>query len=100
MTVHRKLRAKTRFLCRACPLMSQKMRLPVSSAPPLVCIACLNSRCSTCSSEQVGLLHDAQKFLFVHLSITISVSLINHLLQFLVGHSLTQFLGNSFQIFE
>merc|ERR1712141_936396 len=55
---------------------------------------------SACSSEQIGLFHDAQKFLFVHLSISISVSFVNHFLQFLIGHPLPKFFSNSLQIFE
>merc|ERR1712176_1226643 len=53
-----------------------------------------------CSSEQIGLFHDAQKFLLVHLSIPISVSFVNHFLQFLISHPLAQFFSNSLQIFE
>ena len=43
-----------------------------------------------CSSEQFGLFHDAQQLLLAHLSSTISVSCVIHVLQFLIGHPLTQ----------
>ena len=51
-------------------------------------------------SEEVGLLHDAEELLLVHFTVSISISLIDHFLQFLVGHMLTQLLCHSLQILE
>ena len=53
-----------------------------SSLMPLLRLAC--------SSEHFGLFHDAQQLLLAHLSNTISVSCVIHVLQFLIGHPLTQ----------
>merc|ERR1712125_165251 len=51
-------------------------------------------------SEQVGLLHDAEELLLIHLAITIPISLVYHLLEFLVCHALSQFLRHPLQILE
>merc|ERR1719433_447183 len=52
------------------------------------------------SSEQGGLLHDAQELLFVHFAVPVAIGLIDHLLQLLVGHALAELLGNALQILE
>ena len=44
---------------------------------------------------QTGLLHDADEFLFADFTIAIAVGFINHLLQLLVCHVLTQLLSNT-----
>merc|ERR1712127_437261 len=56
------------------------------------------SLCS--SSEEVGLLHDAQELLLVHLSIPITVSFIDHFLKLFVGHALAQLLCHALQVLE
>ena len=52
------------------------------------------------SSEQVGLLHDSHELFLTNLSITVSVSLINHLLDFIIGHVFSEFLCYPFKILE
>merc|ERR1719345_128448 len=62
---------------------------------------CKRPQCElTASLEEIGLLHDAEELFFIHLTITITISFINHLLKFLVGHTLSQFLRHTFEIFE
>merc|ERR1719498_910197 len=55
---------------------------------------------SVTSSEEVGLLHDAQELLLVNFPIAITVSLIDHLLKLLIGHPLTQLLRDALQVLE
>merc|ERR1711918_10593 len=45
-------------------------------------------------------LHDAEELVLVDLAITITVGLVNHLLELLVGHVLTELLGNTLQVLE
>mmetsp|Transcript_42265 Transcript_42265/g.92088 ORF Transcript_42265/g.92088 Transcript_42265/m.92088 type:complete len:217 (+) Transcript_42265:110-760(+) len=52
------------------------------------------------ASEEVGLLHDAQELLLVHLAIAITICLINHLLELLIRHSLPQLLCDALQVLE
>ena len=40
-------------------------------------------------SKEVGLLHDADEFLFVDLAVAVPVCLVDHLLQLFVGHGLS-----------
>lgn len=49
---------------------------------------------------QTGLLHDADEFLFADFTIAIAVSFINHLLQLLICHVLTQLLSNTLEVPE
>merc|ERR1719453_646015 len=51
-------------------------------------------------SEEIGLLHDPEELLLIHLPITIPVRLVNHLLKLLVGHPLTQLLRHALQVLE
>mmetsp|Transcript_105636 Transcript_105636/g.128923 ORF Transcript_105636/g.128923 Transcript_105636/m.128923 type:complete len:202 (-) Transcript_105636:36-641(-) len=51
-------------------------------------------------SEQIRLLHDAQEFFLVHLAVAVAVGFIDHLLQLLVCHPLSQFLGHALQVLE
>merc|ERR1719335_1859998 len=55
---------------------------------------------STGALEQVGLLHDAEELFLVDFAITISVRLVDHLLELLVRHALTQLLRNALQVLE
>merc|ERR1711865_866765 len=50
--------------------------------------------------EEVRLLHDAEELFLVHLTVTVTISLINHFLQFLISHTLTELLGDTLQVFE
>merc|ERR1712154_509600 len=58
------------------------------------------ARFHTMISEEVGLLHDSQELLFVHLAITVAVGFVDHLLKLLIGHSLAELLRHSLQILE
>ncbi len=51
-------------------------------------------------SEQVCLLHDSDKLFLADLSISVSVSLIDHFLQFFVSHCLPQLSCHSFQVLQ
>merc|ERR1712087_943423 len=51
-------------------------------------------------SEEVGLLHDAQELLLVHLTVAVAVGLVDHLLELLVRHALSQLLSNTLQVLE
>merc|ERR1711862_612394 len=51
-------------------------------------------------SEEVGLLHDAKELLLVHLAVAIAICLIDHLLQLLIGHSLTKLLRDALQVLK
>merc|ERR1719272_2783753 len=50
--------------------------------------------------EEVGLLHDSQELLFVHLSISIAIGFVNHFLKLLVSHALAELLRDSLQVLE
>merc|ERR1719498_1280852 len=52
------------------------------------------------SSEEVGLLHDAQEFFLVHLAITVAICLVDHLLELLICHPLTKLLRHALQVLE
>merc|ERR1719498_265272 len=61
----------------------------------------LKQACIRCySSEKICLLHDSKKLLFVHFAISITVCLVDHFLQLLVGHALAELLGDSLQVLE
>merc|ERR1719158_745510 len=51
-------------------------------------------------SEEVGLLHDTQELLLVHLTVAVAVGLIDHFLELLVGHALPELLGHPLQVLE
>merc|ERR1711865_998758 len=53
-----------------------------------------------CSSEQVGLLHNAEELFLVHLPVAITVGFVDHLLQLLVRHPLPELLCNPLQVLE
>ena len=50
--------------------------------------------------EQGGLLHDAEELLLGDLAVTVAVSLIDHLLELLVGHVLTELLSDALEVLE
>ena len=52
------------------------------------------------SSEQGGLLHNSHELLLTNLSITVSVGLIDHLLDLVVSHVLSEFFCYPLKIFE
>ena len=49
---------------------------------------------------QTGLLHDADEFFLADFAITITVGFINHLLQLLIRHVLTQLLSDTLEVPE
>merc|ERR1712196_757096 len=51
-------------------------------------------------SEEVCLLHNAEELLLIHLTVSITICLVNHFLQFLIGHPLAQLLGHALQVLE
>merc|ERR1719440_1822688 len=51
-------------------------------------------------SEQVCLLHDAQEFLLIDLTIAITISFVDHLLELFISHALAKLLGDTFQVLE
>merc|ERR1740129_1741288 len=95
---HHTTTMKHRLLQNARDLQNVKLRAPLlelhfATAVQLNALAKLYS-------EEVGLLHDSQELFFVHLAISITVCLINHLLELLVGHALAELLGNPLQVLE
>ena len=52
------------------------------------------------SSEEVGLAHDTHELLLRDLTVSISVSLLDHLIDLIISHVLTKLLGNTLQISE
>merc|ERR1719161_94531 len=51
-------------------------------------------------SEEVGLLHDPEELLLVHLTITVTICLVDHFLKLLISHPLSQLLGNTLKVLE
>merc|ERR1740123_1370776 len=51
-------------------------------------------------SEEVRLLHDPQELLLVHLAVSVTVGLVDHFLELLVGHPLAELLGDPLQVLE
>ena len=51
-------------------------------------------------SEEIRFLHDAQELFFIDFAITVAVCLIDHLLQLLIGHTLTQLFCDALQVLE
>merc|ERR1719515_311916 len=52
------------------------------------------------SSEEVGLLHDPQEFFLVDLAVTVTICLVDHLLELLLRHPLPKLLRHALQILE
>jgi len=57
-------------------------------------------RSVTTTFGKTGLLQDADEFFLADFAITITVGFINHLLQLLVCHVLTQLLSNTLEVSE
>ena len=53
-----------------------------------------------CISEQVGFFHDANELFLVNFTITVPVSLVNHLLQLLIAHSLAKLPGYALEVLK
>merc|ERR1719222_1680834 len=51
-------------------------------------------------SKQISLLHDAQELFLINFAVAISVRLIDHLLELLIGHTFPKFLRHPFQVLE
>jgi len=51
-------------------------------------------------SEQVGFAHNTHELLFGNLAITIAVSLLDHLLNLVVGHVFTKLFGDALEVAE
>jgi hypothetical protein len=49
---------------------------------------------------QGGLLHDADELLLADLTVTITIGLIDHLLELLISHVLTKLLSHTLQVLE
>ena len=47
-----------------------------------------------------GLLHDANELLLADFTVAVAISLINHLLEFLISHVLSKLLGHTLEILE
>merc|ERR1719198_630046 len=58
------------------------------------------ARLRASASEEICFLHDTKELFLVDFPITVSVCLINHLLELLVCHALSKLLGNPLQIFK
>merc|ERR1719387_1172954 len=52
------------------------------------------------SSEEVGLLHDPQEFFLVDLAVTVTICLVDHLLELLIRHPLPKLLSHALQVLE
>lgn len=46
-------------------------------------------------SEEVGLAHDAHEFIFANLAVAVTVSLLDHLLDFVISHVLAELLSHA-----
>mmetsp|Transcript_76321 Transcript_76321/g.192110 ORF Transcript_76321/g.192110 Transcript_76321/m.192110 type:complete len:202 (-) Transcript_76321:42-647(-) len=69
--------------------------------PPLPALnSLLERRPAWVVSEEICLLHDPQELFLVYLTISVAVSLVDHLLELLVGHALAQFLRDALQVLE
>merc|ERR1712028_159609 len=74
------------------------LRLPCNHTHKLS--KAMSRLCHGSRSEEVGLLHDAEKLLFVDLTVSITISLIDHFLQLLIRHAFTKLLGNALEVLE
>ena len=52
------------------------------------------------ASEEVGLLHDAHELVLANLAVAVSVGLVDHLLDLVVGHVLAELLGHPLEVLE
>merc|ERR1712100_417301 len=52
------------------------------------------------SSEEIGLLHDAEELLLIDLAIAIAIGFVDHLLKLLISHSLSKLLRHALQVLE
>ena len=52
------------------------------------------------NSEKVSLLHDSHELFLANFAITVSVSLIDHLLNLVICHIFAEFLGNALEVLE
>merc|ERR1712032_111440 len=64
------------------------------------CVLATGTPNSAHELEKVCFLHDTKKLLFVDFAITIAVRLIDHFLQFFVGHPLAKLLCHALQVLE
>merc|ERR1711874_953094 len=55
---------------------------------------------SNTDSKEVRFLHDAEEFLLIDLAIAVAICLIDHFLQFLIRHALTEFFCYALQVLE
>lgn len=53
-----------------------------------------------CKSKEIGLFHDTNKLLLVDFSVSVTIGLIDHLLELLVSHCFAQFSCDSLQILQ
>lgn len=51
-------------------------------------------------SEKVGLFHDAHELLFVDFAVAIAISLVYHLLELFLGHSLAELACDSLEVLQ
>merc|ERR1712201_67627 len=70
------------------------------SCPSLRAVIHVLLRRSNNSSEEVGLLHDPQEFFLVDLAVTVTICLVDHLLELLIRHPLPELLRYALQVFE
>merc|ERR1719238_59993 len=94
----------TAVCCRLCAFLCQAATEPFCSVP--CCVVLLNEAptvsvvsARSCIREATTL-HDAEELLLVDLAITITVGLVNHLLELLVGHVLTELLRDTLEVLE
>merc|ERR1719387_78155 len=70
------------------------------SCPSLRAVIHVLLRRSNISSEEVGLLHDPQEFFLVDLAVTVTICLVDHLLELLIRHPLPKLLSHALQVLE
>merc|ERR1719515_292626 len=70
------------------------------SCPSLRAVIHVLLRRSNNSSEEVGLLHDPQEFFLVDLAVTVTICLVDHLLELLIRHPLPKLLSHALQVLE
>merc|ERR1719515_85812 len=70
------------------------------SCPSLRAVIHVLLRRSNNSSEEVGLLHDPQELFLVDLAVTVTICLVDHLLELLIRHPLPKLLSHALQVLE
>merc|ERR1719191_2346616 len=70
------------------------------SRPSLRAVIHVPLRRSNNSSEEVGLLHDPQELFLVDLAVTVTICLVDHLLELLIRHPLPKLLSHALQVLE